>query len=73
MNSAVGIGKVDRDGGGTVPWTLEDLEIFTKVHSFGTTVLLCHALLLFTACRGNPRRKDLHALKFRFFLPLQKL
>ena len=51
QNPAVGIGKVDRGGGGTVPWTLEDLEAFKKVHPFGTTAHLCLTLLLFTACR----------------------
>jgi integrase len=51
INPAVGIGKVDRGSGGTVPWTLEDLETFKKKHPFGTTAHLCLTILLFTACR----------------------
>lgn len=51
INPAVGIGKVDRGSGGTIPWTLDDLEAFKKVHAFGTTAHLCLTILLFTACR----------------------
>jgi len=51
INPAVGIGKIDRGSGGTVPWTLEDLQTFKTIHGCGTTAHLCLTILLFTACR----------------------
>jgi len=50
-NPAAGISKINRDGTGAKPWTLDDLTAYRERHSFGTMAHLALTLFMFTACR----------------------
>ena len=50
-NPAVGISKINRDGTGAKPWTLDDLTAYRERHKFGTMAHLALTLFMFTACR----------------------
>lgn len=51
VNPAVGIARIDRGGGGAVPWTAADLLKYRDYHRPGTTAHLALTLFMFTACR----------------------
>lgn len=51
VNPAIGISRIDRGGGGAVPWTADDLRKYRDHHKPGTTAHLTLTLFMFTACR----------------------
>ena len=50
-NPATGIGKLNRDGKGTVAWTVDDLKQYREAHPHGTMAHLALTQFMFTACR----------------------
>ncbi|MDW3204618.1 MAG: tyrosine-type recombinase/integrase [Alphaproteobacteria bacterium] len=51
VNPFTGIGKLNRGGGGAVPWTPEDLQRFRQAHPPGTKPYLALTIFMFTAAR----------------------
>lgn len=51
VNPAIGVAKIDRGGGGAVPWTIEDLHRFRAKHPPGSMAHLALTLFMFTGCR----------------------
>ena len=50
-NPATGIGKINLQSNGAIPWTVDDLNAYRKIHHEGTTAHLCLTIFMFTACR----------------------
>lgn len=55
-NPALGVRKIDKGTGGTIPWTPDDMSTFRKYHKPGTVAHLALTLLVFTACRVGDAR-----------------
>jgi len=51
FNPAQGVGNIDRDRGGAIPWTIGDRRKFRDTHASGTTAYAWLTLQMFTACR----------------------
>lgn len=51
VNPAIGIARIDRGGGGAIPWMPDDLRKYRDHHKPGTTAHLALTLFMFTACR----------------------
>lgn len=50
-NPAAGVGRINRDMRGAVPWSVADLKQFREKHPPGTMPHLALTLFMFTACR----------------------
>ncbi|MEO1731839.1 MAG: tyrosine-type recombinase/integrase [Pseudomonadota bacterium] len=51
VNPAASIEKIEEDGTGAIPWSLEDIETYCKKHKAGSTARLMLSLHVGTGCR----------------------